>query len=79
PGDLFEVYYNLRVGTLYLAYLLDRFEGDITLALAAYHMGPTSVAKGIQKYPDLSSRDMVRRLAGPQTQAYVDRVLGMLE
>jgi soluble lytic murein transglycosylase len=78
-GDLFDVDYNLRVGTLYLAYLLDRFEGDVALALAAYHMGPTRVARGQRKYPDLSSRDMIEKHGGPQTRAYVKKVLGLIE
>lgn len=78
-GNLFEVDYNLRVGTLYLAYLFDRFDGDITLAVAAYHMGPTAVSKGQRKYPDRSSRDMIEKHGGPQTRAYVKKVLGLYE
>lgn len=76
-GDLFDVDYNLHVGTLYLANLLDRFEGDVALAVAAYHMGPTAVSKGQRKYPDLSSRDMINQHGGPQTRAYVKKVLGL--
>lgn len=78
-GDLFDVDYNLRVGTLYLAYLLERFDGDIVLAVAAYHMGPTAVAKGERKYSNLSSRDMIDKHGGPQTRAYVKKVLGLIE
>ncbi len=78
-GDLYEVDYNLRVGTLYLKYLLERFEGDVALAVAAYHMGPTELDRGLKAYPDLSSRELISRHAGPQTRAYVDRVLGLYE
>ncbi|MBX2851711.1 MAG: lytic transglycosylase domain-containing protein [Phycisphaeraceae bacterium] len=78
-GNLFDVDYNLRVGTLYLSYLLDRFDGDIALAVAAYHMGPTRVAKGQRKYPDLSPRDMIDKHGGPQTRAYVKKVLKLIE
>lgn len=78
-GNLFDVDYNLRVGTLYLAYLLDRFNGDIALAVAAYHMGPTAIAKGQRKYPDLSPRDMINKHGGPQTRAYVKKVLELIE
>ncbi|MEM6260125.1 MAG: lytic transglycosylase domain-containing protein [Planctomycetota bacterium] len=78
-GDLFDVDYNLRVGTLYLAYLMERFEGDVALALAAYHMGPTAVAKGQRKYPGLPSQGMIDKHAGPQTRAYVKKVLGLIE
>ena len=79
PGNLFDVDYNLRVGTLYLAYLLDRFDGDVALAVAAYHMGPTRVAKGLRKYPDLSPKDMINKHGGPQTRAYVKKVLELIE
>jgi len=78
-GDLFDVDYNLRVGTLYLAYLLERFDGDVALAVAAYHMGPTAIAKGERKYPDLSSREMINKHGGPQTRAYVEKVLKLFE
>lgn len=78
-GDLFDVDYNLRVGTLYLAYLLKRFEGDVTLAVAAYHMGPTAVAKGLRENPGLASDELVKKIGGPQTRAYVDKVLGLYE
>ena len=73
-GDLFDPDYNLRVGTIYLRYLLDRFDADLTLALAAYHMGPTRVASLRRKHPQLSSEELVKRFAGPQTRAYVRRV-----
>ena len=78
-GDLFDIDYNLHVGTLYLAYLLERFEGDVALAVAAYHMGPTRVSKGQRKYPDLSPRDMINKHGGPQTRAYVKKVLLLIE
>lgn len=32
---------NLRIGSAYLAELLERFDGRVELALAAYNMGPT--------------------------------------
>lgn len=78
-GDLYDIDFNLRVGTLYLAYLLDRFEGDVALSVAAYHMGPTAIARGQRKYPTLSARDMIEKHGGPQTRAYVKKVLKLVE
>ena len=74
-GDLFDPDYNVQVGTTYLAYLLDRFDGDRTLAVAAYHMGPTAVRRAMNEDPDLKSIDLVQKYGGPQTRAYTAKVL----
>ncbi len=73
-GDLFDPAYNLTVGTRYLAHLLQRFDGDVTLALAAYHMGPTRVSKLRREHPQLPPQQLVEQHAGPKTRAYVKRV-----
>ena len=73
-GDLTDPAFNLRVGTAYLAYLLDRFDQDRTLALAAYHMGPTAVRRLQRAHPQLTPEQLVARHAGPQTRAYVAKV-----
>ncbi|MCX7794403.1 MAG: lytic transglycosylase domain-containing protein [Thermodesulfovibrionales bacterium] len=36
---------NIRAGIRYLKYLLEKFDGDIILAIAAYNAGPTIVEK----------------------------------
>ncbi len=55
---------NVNLGTGYLRHLLDLYEGDLALALAAYNAGPANV----------------RRYGGlppfRETQRYVERVLG---
>ena len=38
---------NIRAGVAHLAYLLKRFYGDVSLALAAYHAGGTRVSKNM--------------------------------
>ncbi|MBN1857612.1 lytic transglycosylase domain-containing protein [Candidatus Bipolaricaulota bacterium] len=56
---------NIRLGTWYLSYLLDRYGGDLTTALAAYNAGPSAVdrwkASGESPYDE--------------TTTYVSRVL----
>ena len=55
---------NLDTGARYLSWLLEEYEGDLSLALAAYNAGPGTVRKfgGVPPYQE--------------TQRYVDRVLG---
>lgn len=74
-GDLFDADYNVQVGTTYLAYLLKRFDGDRTLAVAAYHMGPTAIRRAMNADPALASIDLVQKHGGPQTRAYTAKVL----
>lgn len=63
--DPWDVSENVRGGTEYLRRMLDRFDGRIELALAAYNAGPEAVDRhaGIPPYAE--------------TRVYVDRVLGL--
>jgi soluble lytic murein transglycosylase len=39
-AHLFDPVLNVKLGTAYLAQLMDRFDGDLSLALIAYNAGP---------------------------------------
>ena len=58
PGE------NVRAGTQYLRQLLDRYDGDLVLALSAYNAGPSRVdaAGGV---PEIK-----------ETKDYVNKILG---
>lgn len=62
-GDLTDPDDNLEVGAAYLSRLLERYEGDIPKALAAYNAGPGAVSRygGVPPYRE--------------TRAYVRKVL----
>lgn len=62
--DPFDPKDNIHAGAALLRRLLNRFDGDLSLALAAYHVGETRV------------RQTLGTPALPATQLYVERVLG---
>jgi len=55
PEMLFDPVYNIRLGVTYLDSLVDRF-GDIDIALAAYNLGPTHVARQLRRGNAISGR-----------------------
>ncbi|HSS03667.1 MAG TPA: lytic transglycosylase domain-containing protein [Solirubrobacterales bacterium] len=68
-GDLSDPEINIRYGTYRLRELLDRYDGDVVAALAAYNAGPTNVDRWGGS--DLSVED----IPFPETRAYVEDVL----
>lgn len=65
-SDLHDPYQNLRAGAAHLRDLLDEFDGNVTLALAAYNAGSGAVRRygGVPAYAE--------------TQAYVKKIQGQL-
>ena len=67
---------NIRVGTKYLQSLLDKYEGNIPFALAAYNAGPTKVAKWKRDLkPDASMIDFIESIPYRETREYVMAIL----
>ena len=52
--DRFNIQQNIDAGTRHLKILLDRFEGDVRLVIAAYNAGTGAVTDhgGITPYPE---------------------------
>lgn len=73
PERLKEGEYNLRLGCLYLKYLLERFEE--ATAIAAYNAGEGTVA-GWLKRPELSEDGRtLQTIPYPETAEYVKKVV----
>lgn len=74
PGDAFTPQANIRMGAWFLAFLLDYFDGDLELVIAAYNGGAGSVDSW-QADPLVSNRDDLLRWIGfGETREYLERV-----
>jgi soluble lytic murein transglycosylase len=72
-ADLATPRVNIAYGCYYLRYLIDRYRGDVTLALAAYNAGETNVDRWVARAGGGSLT--VAQIPFPETRAYVARVL----
>ncbi len=61
-GDAYDPHENIGAGVRYLRQLLDQFQGDLRLALAAYNAGENAVLRyrGVPPYPE--TRDYVTKV-----------------
>ncbi len=74
PGDAFTPEASIRMGAWFLRFLLDYFDGDLELAIAAYNGGAGSVDSW-QADPLVSNRDDLLRWIGfGETREYLERV-----
>lgn len=60
--DAFDPAQNIRGGATYLRVLLDRYDGDVWRAVAAYNAGEARIDRGV---------------VPAETRAFADRVVGL--
>lgn len=68
--DLYDPELNVRYGSWYLRHLLDKYDGDLGKALAAYNGGQGNVDRGIQFAETREYVDRVRELERMYARAY---------
>ena len=72
--DLATPQVNISYGTYFLRYLLRRYDGDETLAVAAYNAGETNVNRWIEQAGGVGSFDASEDIPFPETRHYVENV-----
>lgn len=72
---IYEPETNIRIGVWYLNYLIEQFEGDYKLAVAAYNAGIGNVKRWL-KNPDYSSNGKtLDKIPFRETERYIKKVL----
>jgi soluble lytic murein transglycosylase-like protein/TolA-binding protein len=66
---------SITLGTHYVAGLLERYQGNMVLALAAYNAGPSRVARWLEQWPHLTIEEFIEHIPIDETRAYVKLVL----
>lgn len=72
-GSLEDPDDNIRLGTMYLHYLVDKY-GDTRIALAAYNGGETTVDRWLRLHGTATADGFVERIPFAETREYVRRV-----
>jgi len=66
---------NIRMGTLYLAQLLNQFDNNLLLATAAYNAGPNRVKRWRPKYETMPGDIWMETIPYKETRNYVKNIL----
>ena len=80
-SKMYESATNINMGTYYLSNLIERFDGNVFLAVAGYNGGPARVKKWVNEWygGDLSKVDIdefVQKIPIRETRNYVQKVMG---
>lgn len=78
PGILWFPPANLHISAIYLKYLLKKYQGNVTLSLAAYNWGETNVDRkireeGIVVEPQKNYRYLFYNV--PETNSYIKKIV----
>ncbi len=72
--DLATPQINIAYGTWFLHYLIEHYEGNESLAVAAYNAGQTNVDRWVDEAGGPGEFDSARHIPFPETRAYVQNV-----
>jgi peptidoglycan lytic transglycosylase len=75
PSKLKQAETNVPIGSAYMKQMLDKFNGNMVLATAAYNAGPHRVNKWLPKNGCISPDVWIEQIPFNETRKYVRRVL----
>ena len=73
--DIWQPETNIRLGVWYLAWLMERYANNHTLALAAYNAGHTAVSRWLEEGDWDGSPDALEDVPYGETRHYIEKVL----
>ncbi|MES2964121.1 MAG: lytic transglycosylase domain-containing protein, partial [Bdellovibrionota bacterium] len=73
PKDLFDPKRNIKMGSFYLAQMLNKYQGHVPLALAAYNAGPTRMDRWVRARASLKNLALSRSSA-PENEIWFDEI-----
>lgn len=73
-GMLLDPKYNIMLGCWYLENLIDQFDGNVTLALAAYNGGSGNVEKWLKNKEYSATGERLEKIPFGETERYVNKV-----
>jgi len=78
PGSLTKIENpstNIEIGISYLKTLLEKYEGNLVLSLAAYNAGPHRVANWLDRYNIENQEEFIESIPFRETRNYVQLIL----
>ena len=76
---LFVPHLNIKLGTNHLKGLIEEFNGNIAIALAAYNAGSSAVKSWLKKNGGSDTDEFVENIPYQETRRYVEQVLSICE
>ena len=74
-AQLYEPDTNIAIGTAYIAEMLEKFDGNLFRAIAAYNAGPNATKKWWPEGGAVDDEEIVENITYQATRNYVKRVL----
>lgn len=74
-NQLYDLKFNISLGSRYLSILLDRFHGNRFVAIAAYNAGPSRVDRWFERLGALPADIWIESIPFNETRRYVKNIL----